>query len=241
MESDHRKKDTPLIHHHIRISEVNEPRTNYLKDLSGVVVVIHTEASREHYHIYWKHDIPVTRKTFVKHLKEIKEFSTLKGQRDFMVSDPGTIEGFWKYTTSGRKDGKFIVWDNYAKSGARCLYWNLSLPKLPDYPPRPDLVIATPKDAQVSAIIPVKDPEEKKKKFLKYCREYFLENSDEEISEEKITELLYFYSKGGFKKFTAPEFIQYVLYNLLIEAGEGKKQKFESVKSRWISKILEIM
>lgn len=233
--------DPQLPAHHVRISQVNEDRMNYLKDLSGVIVVLHTEASRDHLHIYWRHPKPITKKTFIKHLKEIKAFSTLNGQKEFMVSDPGTIESYWKYTMSGRKDGKFIVWDDYSKDGAKCLYWNHSTERIPDYPLRPNLVIATPEDVPKTEIKVAKDPDEKKKKFLKYCQEYFQENPQKEISEFKITKLLLHYSKGGFKKYTAPEFVNYVMYNLLMLAGEGKKEKFKDFESRWISGILKIL
>lgn len=240
MESDHHK-DPQLPAHHVRISLVNDDRSAYLKDLSGVVVVIHTEASREHYHIYWQHDKPITRKTFVKHLKQINVFSGLNGQKDFMVSDPKSLDGFWKYTMSGRKDGKFNVFDGFAKGGARCLYWNLTTPRISEFPPRNE-VIATPNDVPTGTVTVKKvnknSSEYKKAQWVSFCREYYAEFPEKELSREKLTRLLFYQSEGSFNEFAAPQYVNHAFYKLLHEAGEGKRDEFKSFRDAWCAKII---
>lgn len=242
MESDHHK-DPQLPAHHVRISHVNDERNTYLKDLSGVVVVLHTEASREHYHIYWQHDKPITRKTFVKHLKGIKVFSELNGQKDFMVSDPKSLDGFWKYSMSGYKNGKFNQFDGFAKSGARCLYWNCTTPRLPEFPLRNDIV-ATPSDVP-TGIVTIKkinknSSEYKKDQWIQYCREWYKEFPECEIDRDQLTRIIFAYSKGAFNKYRAPEYVDHAMYVLLKEAGEGMEIKFKSFENDWVRKIMSM-
>lgn len=246
MESDHQPQDPQLPAHSVRISLVNNERNDYLKDLSGVVVVIHTEASREHYHIYWQHEKPITRKTFVKHLKKINVFSTLKGQKDFSVTDPNSLDGFWKYTMSGYKTGAYNHWDDKAKDGARCLYWNHSSPRRPDYPTR-DLIHST---ISYRDDIPVRnvtvkpinknDSEYKKAQWILYCRSWYKEFPETDIDRDELTKLIFAYSKGAFNKYRATEYVDHAMYVLLRDAGEGMEVKFNSFRNDWCRKIMSL-
>lgn len=231
--------DPQLAAHHLRLSAITDERLKYLTSLSNVVVVQHEEANRKHLHCYIVHTKPITRKTFVTHLKSHSAFTELNGQKDFMVSDPNTLESYWRYTMSGYKVGGRNVYDDFAKDGATCLHYDISgSERLPDYPVRGNTnQIIVQNNTQNIPQKKTITTQEKQNKFFIYCDEYFNDKlNDDEINYFNIAKLLYAYAKGGFNEHAAPQYIEYAMYNLLSKRGESAK--LEESRMDWCQRVL---
>lgn len=233
--------DPQLAAHHLRLSAVTDERLKYLTSLSNAVVVQHEEANRKHLHCYIVHTKPITRKTFVTHLKSHSAFTELNGQKDFMVSDPNTLESYWRYTMSGYKVGGRNVYDDFAKDGATCLHYDISgSERLPDYPVRGNTnQIIVQNNTQNIPQKKTITTQEKQHKFYLYCEEYIKEFPEYEINYDNIIDLLYHRHTGGFNENAAPQYVEYAIYRLLHARGE--RAKIQENCEKWRLRILRKM
>lgn len=231
----------------VRITPKNYTLDQVVSDLSGVtcVIVKHTWSYRtrkdceQHIHIFWRSSKDYTKETFNEKVVK-KLFPKLDGRHaEYSTSDPGSLETFLDYTL---RDSR-----RYKKRGASLLYWNIPesqpdwISELIDNPlydlpvEKINVVSQSPLDAFRGRGIEVKKntTEDKKQKFYNYVKEYVLLKPEKVLTKEKIRKLLFSYSRGGFPPTKINEFVNFAMYNYLLDSGD--KVRFKSYRDAWIS------
>lgn len=238
----------------VRLTKLTVELDRKLQDISGIVVVVHTAASRPHYHVYWptpKMCDKIFREKYIKPLD-------VKGNGDYKLKNyteqDNPLLSFWNYTMTGYKEKTgFHHFDGYLREGASVLYWNSPTPRYPQPPTRPIPIVSSIEDVEeVKNVIvateekkpKAKTTQQKKQDFLNYCRKYFSENPQKDITREKIAKLLCDYwhleVKDPSYKTAAIVYVNFVFHNLLVEAGEGKKVELKWFRNNWASSVLNL-
>jgi len=220
-------EDPILPAHHFRLTKIPD-NFNIIIDGLPVVVVQHTWSSKTdkpcklHYHIYWEHPVPQTRKTFVKWLKERM---SIYGQKDFQVSNPRDVPSFWQYAMSSY---------NYAKKGASLVMWNIQAEQLPLYAERPVIVDPDIKNT-VTHTVAKKKSKSWKQQFYEHCIDKYLEAyGDTTVSKGVVMEWFIKWSCYGFND---PQMIACVRYVYWEFNPKLHDQIIEEYSMKWIEKI----
>lgn len=224
-----RKMDPQLKAHHIRLTKIPD-NFNILVSTSPVVVCQHTWSEKRnqsatlHYHIYWEHEKPITRKTFAKRLKEM---FNVHGQKDFMVSDPRDLASFWQYAMSSY---------NYAKKGASLVMWNIQVEQLPFYPELPVIIDPDLNNSITHTVVKAKVKSKSwKQQFYEHCIDKYLEAyGDTEVSKGVVMEWFIKWSCYGFND---PQMIACVRYVYWEFNPKLHDQIIEEYSMKWIEKI----
>lgn len=241
-------------HWGVRLTKLTAENDRKLQDISGIVVVLHEHADRRHYHIYWPSP-KMCHKTFSS--KHVKTLLDVKGNGEFEVKNYSHQENpllaFWNYSMTGYKDAKKRhQFDGYARAGARCLYWNSTTPRFPDPPERPIPVVSRIEDVDKvsNVVVDTTAPKKSKKKlakekredFLNFCRKYFSEFPEKILSRKKIGKLLcdhwHIEERDPLYKTAGIVYVNFVYHNLLLEAGEGKKEELKAFRNSWAESLL---
>lgn len=243
-----------LDHWGVRLTKITAENDRKLQDISGIVVVVHEHASQLHYHIYWPSS-KMCHKTFSS--KHVKSLLNVKGNGEFEVKnyshqeDP--LQAFWNYSMTGYKDAKRRhQFDGYARAGARCLYWNSTTPRFPDPPERLIPIVSRVEDLNEGTNVIVdttgskkskkKLAKEKREDFLKFCAKYFSDFPEKDLSRKKIAKLLcdhwHIEVMDPLYKNAAIVYVNFVYHNLLLAAGEGKKEELKNFRNSWAESVL---
>jgi len=204
-------------------------------DISGVVVIKHTDTGKDHCHVYFPHKpIAETRNQLdllkVQIKSELNLKDVIKTNRDWSWSNANTsLKQFWDYAMYEKGTQRV-----YKRPGASVLLWNNteSMPEIP--PDRPSSIIVRPVSTKVSTFV-------KRQRFYNYCKEYFQENPEIELNEKEIGKLLFHYWKAGAEDGSerivyAKEYINQALYKLIKDSGDTVAM--DLFQERWVAKAL---
>lgn len=223
----------------IRVTAVDEVRSEALKGIKGIIVVVHEvglESTKPHYHIYYDHGFEARKSDITDHLKRtwLTIFNGLDGRKNVYSFDTGkdwSVETYWKYVWAGKPYNRKVS----------LLCWNLDTPQLPipevithEFP---DLVVVGDEVAPVVKKSGNSTSEEKMLKFCRYVEEQFNIGTNV-LTDEFIADCLIEYSKGGFNENTAPQYIRRAMYYVLDKAGESKIDYFRQKKREWRDRVL---
>lgn len=224
----------------IRITPVSEARSEALKKISGIVVVMHekgTKGERPHYHIYYDHNFVASKESVTNHLKKtwLTVFEGLdgrKGDYSFKSESDWTLETYWQY-----------VWDELKKPGRKpsLVCWNLEREQLLI----PDVIVHDFGDTNmVPTFVEVKAPKKKTTKqkleafYQNVLKPYAEENPMADIDKDLILDLIYDYwhceSSEGCEKLQAVQmYVDYAEYRYYEDAGESRKSQAQRARDDW--------
>lgn len=238
----------------IRITGVNEVRSEILKDISGIIVVIHQKGSgatveKPHYHIYYEHPKLIKREKLKKEWvkdKYPKLFEGLDGKRDdysFKTDDSYSLNTYWEY-----------VWDELKKPGRQpsLLCWNhdtlqFAIPKFDD------LIIHDFGETNLlSKVVEVKQSKRKTTKmkleafYQKEVKEWSEEHPDEIIDKDDILDLLYDYwhaeeSEGCEKLQAVQMYVDYAEYRFHQDHKTLHESAGKIVRADWKRRALKTL
>lgn len=207
-----------------------------LSDISGVAIIKHTDSKREHAHVFLRHrEIGISKDTLSKFKKEIISKYNLNGEllktnSDWSWTNPNTsVESFYQYAMY-EKGAKQL----YKRPGASVLLWNL--PETMDLPPdRPITIIVKNPTIKVNTFV-------KRERFYKYCKEYFSENPETDLSRKEVAKLLFHYWKAGGEEgaerlMIAKEYINSAMYKLLKDSGDTVRM--DLFEESWILQAIK--
>lgn len=233
----------------IRITPVSEARSEALRKISGIVVVVHekgvkSKAEHPHYHIYYDHSFIAKKSQVCEHLKKIwlTVFNGLDGRKggySFNTGSDYTIESYWDY-----------CWDEIKKPGRKpsLLCWNLSTPQLVI----PDVIVH---DFGEEVVAPVVVAKTAGKRTTKEKMEYFYQNEVKpwveenpglDLDKRRLVKLLYHYwhnkDKPDHGKLQAvQQYVDYAEFRYYQDAGESRKTQFQFIEDDWVERAMTFL
>lgn len=221
-----------VINYSIRIGPlVFDKIKSHLNDLSGCCVVEHRDATRIHYHVFYVFKIPLAPSRNALDIWKSKFRELYEIPADWAFSNANQkLEDFYKYTLYEKYKG--LIKDDigkYKRPGSKLIINNTgqAAPEPPERPVTVDLRSASQKKPTTA---------EKQQKFYRFVKGYYDENKDEVIDYNGIAQLLADYWQTGGSEVTAPQYINFAMYNYLKDSGD--KSKFQDHKQDWVSRVL---
>lgn len=138
---------TPSANWHIRVSRLLPEVRLALLNIPGVCIGEHTPdegCKRNHYHIYYPHNLPILKEPFIKFFKTTYNLK-IKGQADFACSIPTSFHDWYAYVYGGHT----IIGEN------KCKFCDVYNPKSEAIRTDREIVFNLPEEQRPYKLLPV--------------------------------------------------------------------------------------